>query len=484
MQIGLDTKIHDLLSAHPYLLDYLAGRAEEFKKLRNPILRNSIGRIASLKDAAGMAGIDAEALLEDVRAEIGRHADATGAAPADPDHADDREARIAAMKSLIRNLHAGGDKEQIKRRFAMITRNLDPADIGAMEQQLANEGLDPSEIKRMCEVHVEMFKEALAHGGGLAVEPGHAVHTFMEENRALGKVADRIEEIGREGDGVPFEERFAARRDDLVDLWEKLSTVEHHYRRKENQLFPFMEKHGIVAPTQVMWSVHDEIRAAIKETRLALDRGDATGYAYALSSPKTLQAVRDMFYKEEKILFPMTLDLLTKDEWAQVKRGEAEIGYAIGGDAADPAPVVAAQSPALASDLAALNLDTGVLSLEQINLMLTALPLDVSLVDENDEVRYYSAGPERIFPRSPAVIGRKVQNCHPPKSLSAVNRILADFRTGTRNQAEFWIEMGPKFIHIRYFALRGAGGTYRGCLEVTQDVTGIRSLRGSKRLLD
>ena len=131
-----------------------------------------------------------------------------------------------------------------------------------------------------------------------------------------------------------------------------------------------------------------------------------------------------------------------------------------------------------------LDLDTGALSLELINLVLTHLPVDVSFVDDRDTVRYYSANKDRIFPRSPGVVGRKVQNCHPPKSVDVVSKILAAFKAGTRDEAEFWIETGGKFIHIRYFAVRDAAGRYRGCLEVSQDVTRIRALKGQKRLLD
>lgn len=131
-----------------------------------------------------------------------------------------------------------------------------------------------------------------------------------------------------------------------------------------------------------------------------------------------------------------------------------------------------------------IKLDAGALTPEQINLMLVHLPVDVSFVDENDTVLYYSATRDRIFPRSPGVIGRKVQNCHPSKSLDTVNRILEAFKAGRRDEAEFWIEMGGKFIHIRYFALRDAERRYRGCLEVSQDVAGIRALQGQRRLLD
>ncbi len=131
-----------------------------------------------------------------------------------------------------------------------------------------------------------------------------------------------------------------------------------------------------------------------------------------------------------------------------------------------------------------VELDRGALTPEQIDLMLTHLPVDVSFVDEHDTVRYYSASPNRIFRRTPTVIGRKVQNCHPPDSVAVVERIVEAFRRGERDTAEFWIELNGRFIHIRYFALRDKAGAYRGVLEVSQDATGIRGLRGERRLLD
>lgn len=194
------------------------------------------------------------------------------------------------------------------------------------------------------------------------------------------------------------------------------------------------------------------------------------------------QALRDMIYKEEHILFPMAMETLTEQEWELVRLGEGEIGFAwiLSGQTTQSDTGATEKQ----SSLDRIELDTGVLSQQQINLMLTHLPVDISFVDENDEVRYYSATRERIFPRSPGVIGRKVQNCHPPKSMPRVQEILNDFRDGIRDDAEFWISMQGKFIHIRYFAMRNAQGEYRGCLEVTQDVTGIRNLEGEKRLLD
>jgi DUF438 domain-containing protein len=195
--------------------------------------------------------------------------------------------------------------------------------------------------------------------------------------------------------------------------------------------------------------------------------------------------IRDMIYKEEHILFPMALETLDEGEWARVRKGEEEIGYAWIRPETGWKPAEQSFPQALMAEKAgSLNFDTGQLTADQVNLILTHLPVDISFVNENDEVSYYSATPDRIFPRSPAVIGRKVQNCHPPKSVGMVEKILSSFRDGSKDEAEFWIQMAGRFIQIRYFAVRDSAGRYRGCLEVSQDVTHIRELAGQKRLLD
>ncbi|HNT89231.1 MAG TPA: PAS domain-containing protein, partial [Candidatus Hydrogenedentes bacterium] len=171
-----------------------------------------------------------------------------------------------------------------------------------------------------------------------------------------------------------------------------------------------------------------------------------------------------------------------------VREGEEEIGYALATPAAEWRPALADDTgegqASVRTGLDVIPLDTGLLNLEQVNLLLTHLPVEISFVDDNDEVRYYSDGKERLFPRSPGAIGRKVQDCHPQKSVHIVNRILDEFRAGTRDVAEFWIPFKGRFVQIRYFAVRNVEGQYRGCLEVTQDVTAIRALEGERRLLD
>jgi DUF438 domain-containing protein len=271
---------------------------------------------------------------------------------------------------------------------------------------------------------------------------------------------------------------------------ERLAEIDRHYLRKENQLFPFLEEHGVEGPSKVMWAIHDDIRALVKQARAAIAADDAP---LAVSSCLALAKMADdMVTKEEQVLHPMAIDTLSDAEWARIRAGEGEIGYAFITDvptwpagasagASGAHEAGAAGAPAGAAGL--LELKTGGLTLEQLDLVLGALPIDFQYVDEHDRVRFYSEG-HRIFPRSPGVIGRKVQNCHPPASVHKVQQIIDAFRAGEKSDAEFWIEVGGRFLHIRYFAVRDEAGAYRGVVETVQDVTAIRALEGQRRLLD
>lgn len=229
-----------------------------------------------------------------------------------------------------------------------------------------------------------------------------------------------------------------------------------------------------------MWALQDDIRHFIKDVK----KRAADNAMERVAIEALVKMVNDMIYKEERTLFPMALEILSEDEWAKVSKGEEEVGFAwIAPEAAWKPDAESVQQSLLEEKIGSLNLNTGQLAPDQVNLMFMHLPVDVSFVNEHDEVIYYSATPDRIFPRSPGVIGRKVQNCHPPKSLGVVQQILDEFRAGRRGFADFWIQMKGRFILIRYFAVRDGNGAYRGCLEVSQDVTEIRKLEGQRRLL-
>ena len=493
MKIDTDTRIDDLLTSYPFLIDYLMSLSPKFKALKNPIMRITVGKMATVGKAAGIGGIEADRMISAIAAEIRRQTGEEVSIPADSAAAaahDDPAERQAALKKIVRALHAGGDVEQLKHQFRELIRGVSAPEVARMEQALMDEGLPAEEIKRLCDVHVDIFKEALEEQERPEPPPGHPVHTFMKENRASEDIMSRTSmALGRLGRPVS-PQAFQEQRETLDALLEELAKIDVHYTRKENQLFPMLEAHHFTGPSQVMWSIHDDIRAALKKSRKAFDRNDPEQTAAFLK--EAIQSIRDMIYKEEHILYPASLDMLSEQEWIRVRQGEADIGYAWvepdegwpGEIAREDQPPAARPAETTAAAAGALELSTGGLTLEQLDLMLTHLPVDLTFVDENDRVAYYSEGPERIFPRSPAIIGREVRNCHPPKSVHIVNKILDAFKAGDRDRAEFWIQLGSRFVHIRYFAVRDKSGRYRGTLEVSQDLTALRRLEGESRLLD
>jgi hypothetical protein len=455
MDVTKTTTIHSLITEYPALVEFLAELAPEFEKLKNPVLRNTLARVATLDSAAQMADLDADELIGRVEQAISRQEE---------------------LKEIIRDLHRGAPVEQVKARFAAAVGGVSGSEIARMEQALVAEGMPVEEVKRLCDVHVEVFREALdaklaapddtaaqiervhgmAAGGPVALEADHPGHVFQEENR---EITARID-AAREKDALTSE--FTG----LAEL------LERHYVRKENQLFPFLEAHGVTAPPKVMWAVHDDVRELSKAVRAAIQAGDAEGASRDGQALLTMAA--DMIYKEENIMIPMALEILTSEDWAAVGSSE---------EAVPGAPAAATVTAPGEGEAEAIPLTTGSLTREQLDLMLSALPADLTFVDADDRVAFFSGG-ARIFPRSPGVIGRTVQNCHPPKSVHIVERILEAFKAGEKDVAEFWIEMGGRFVHIRYFALRDAKGVYQGVLEVSQDVTAIRALSGERRLLD
>jgi DUF438 domain-containing protein len=441
MELNAKTKIDDLLKQFPFLEDFLITLSPKFKGLKNPIMRKTMGKVASLEMAATISGLNIDKLISSLTAEIEKQSDQQAATPGETSPASqtepltDPKERRAALKAIILDLHSGGDMAILKQRFRDLIQGVAAPEIAKIEQELMNEGLPAEEIKRLCDVHVEIFKEALEEHDRPDPPKGHPIHTYMKENRASEKImSDTSMLMGLLGQ-PPTSEAFEEHRQALGELIDRLSEINTHYTRKENQLFPMLEAHHFTGPSQVMWSIHDDIRAYMKQTRETFAGNDPARTVSALK--EAIQAIRDMIYKEEHILFPTSLDMLSDSEWVKVKAGEAAIGYAwvdpdegwpdeILKDAGTPAP----EPEEVIADVAgALGLDTGRLTLEQINLLLTLGRVYLTLVDQHDRVAYYSEGPERIFPRSPAIIGREVRNCHPPNSVNMLYKILDSFKS-------------------------------------------------------
>ena len=393
------------------------------------------------------------------------------------------------LKHMILQLHQGAAPEQVKVQLVRLLGQVPYGDVVEVEQELIQEGVPTEEILRLCDVHSAALKGAIDMTAAVQAPAGHPAHTFREENKALAweikELSKMYTEISSAADNADVTETMAAVRVRFNNLMD----VEKHYLRKEYLLFPFLEKRGITGPPKVMWGTHDEARALLKAAAEALVAVDTVHAAEARAliqlvlSPAS-DAVAEMIDKEEHILLPMCLDTLAEDEWVEIARQSQEYGYCLYDPPDTWRPPAAAQtSQEQALETPRIKLPSGSLLPAELTAILNTIPFDLTFVDRNDTVRYFTQGRERIFSRSRAILGRKVQFCHPPSSVKIVEKILADFHAGRQEHAPFWIELHGRFIHIEYFALKDAAGNYLGCLEVSQDLTGKRALQGQQRLL-
>ena len=335
----------------------------------------------------------------------------------------------------------------------------------------------------------------------------HPLWAYLEEINAVEKVALEADELLKQ-------DKFI--KNPWLGVFDSLAEWRIHLSRKQNQLYPMLENHGFDRPTRIMWTFDDGVRDAISAS-YALLREDK--YEEFLASvPETLAKLRDLNSKELEVLLPTSFKLLSDEEFVRMSKNDHEIGYAIinapglyvvpgiNDSAASLNGNAASQNSAVSNEFlndlagllskyvgpvggtavskdAVLDVATGKLTLEQINLLFRHLPVDLSYVDENELVKFYSDTPHRIFPRSANVIGREVKNCHPAKSVHVVEEIVEKFRSGEQNQAEFWINKPGLFIYVIYTAVRDENGKFRGVLEMMQDCTHIRELEGSRTLL-
>jgi DUF438 domain-containing protein len=402
---------------------------------------------------------------------------------------NNREYRQKVLKELIAELHDGKSVDDVKGRFEKLIQGVSASEIAEMEAALISEGMPVEEIQRLCDVHAAVFKGSIEeiHRPQKPEEmPGHPIHTFKLENREIenlinSRIKPDIE--GFKADGGA--ESIKKLTEDFKLLWE----IDKHYSKKENLLFPYLEKYGITAPPKVMWGVDDEIRDSVKQIIRLLEDGAGEKGQIAQMTGEAINRVTEMIYKEENILFPMALDTLTEDEWLQISEESGEIGYCMVQPAGDwkPARVNVEQKAAAKGEAPSNNgyikFDAGVLSPEEINALLNTLPIDITFVDREGAVKYFSQGKERIFARPKTIIGREVQNCHPPASVHVVEKIVEDLKSGKKDHEDFWIKMGGKYVYIRYFAVRNADGEYLGTMEVTQDIGPIQKISGEKRLM-
>lgn len=399
--------------------------------------------------------------------------------------------RKELLKHMILQLHEGEAPEVVRPQLVRLLGQVPYNEVVEVEQELISEGLPVEEVLRLCDVHTEALQGAISQADAKTAPPGHPVDVFRQENRALewelSQLETVLEDLDRSADEADATEPLGL----LRVHFNALMDVEKHYLRKEHLLFPFLEKHGITGPPTVMWGKHDETRALLKDAIAALAASsggasvaEARSVATIALRPAT-EAVAGMIDKEEQILLPMCMDTLAEAEWWEIAVGSAEIGFCL----IDPEESWRSEQLPDDSGAAASRSDdrvqfpSGGLTVPELTAVLNTIPFDLTFVDKDDIVRFFTQGPERIFARTRAILGRNVKHCHPPSSVDVVERILRAFHSGQQDRAEFWLTLKDRFLHIEYHALRDGNGQYLGCLEVSQDLTRKRALTGDRRLL-
>ncbi|MCU0407640.1 MAG: DUF438 domain-containing protein [Bacteroidales bacterium] len=394
------------------------------------------------------------------------------------------------LKELILKLHEGNDPQQVRNELVSTLKQIPYGEVVEVEQELIAGGLPESEVLRLCDIHGEVLDGHIDQSGSKSIPPGHPVDVFINENRELVKVTQKA--LGLLGILYSVgEEEFGEHSMKILACFNDLMDVDKHYQRKEYLLFPFLEKNEITGPPKVMWGKHDEIRdqlkACIEILRTpGLRKQDLADAEELLFSP-VLKALADMTKKEQDILFPMCMDVLTEEDWWQIHSQTLEFGFTLYDPQVDWKPEGftgdrSGKSTFTGTD-GNIQLPSGSFSASEIMAILNTLPVDMTFVDRNDKVKYFSQGSHRIFPRSRSIINRDVRLCHPPGSVHVVEKILEDFKSGKASHAPFWIQMRGKFIYIEYYALRDENGEYMGTLEVSQDLTQARSLSGEQRII-
>ena len=396
--------------------------------------------------------------------------------------------RKELLKHMILQLHEGTAPEAVKKQLTRLLGTVPYNDVVEVEQELISEGLPQEEVLKLCDLHSAVLDGVLDHSKAKTAPPGHPVHTFQQENRALQHEIKSLEKLYTDVEQAESTDDLKALFVEIHQRFNAIMDVEKHYLRKEYLLFPFLEKHGVTGPPTVMWGKHDETRELLKgalealseKERINLD--DAKTVIELVIKP-AFKAVADMIGKEEEILFPMSMDTLDDAEWFEIEKQSLEYGFCL----YDPKDVWTPEGvkfdDGIPEERDKIQLPSGSFTVPELTTILNTIPFDLTFVDKEDRVKFFTQGKERIFARSRAILGRTVQQCHPPSSVHVVEKILDDFKSGREDHAAFWINMKDQFILIEYFALRDEDAKYLGTIEVSQNLTEKRKLQGEQRLL-
>lgn len=391
------------------------------------------------------------------------------------------ERRLEDLLAFSMGIMNGEDGRMLIEKYKDAIDNVTPHDMLRLEDKQMQMGMSPDVIKKDVEKIINVFSKSLERYEWEKPKEGAFLYYLMLENEAFKFKLNQIKKILRSYKGCEAS-HFQELKEEVLPRFIEFIAFDYHYIKKENILFPYLEKVWTsYRPLKVMWSLHDDIRRTLKEVIALLEDPSTEWSDFNSILGRYYSLVFRMIQKEDIIIFPVASKTVSEESWHEMHLQSFDY----------PFPFI--ETPEKHEEQTKENIltapgmfvtETGNMTLEQVLLVFNHLPVDITVVDENDKVLFFNKPKERYFPRSPAIVGRSVNNCHPPESVHIVEEIVETFKKGERDTAMFWIELRGHFILIQYFALRTEKGEYRGVMEVSQDATDIRKLEGQRRLLN
>lgn len=424
----------------------------------------------------------------------------------------DRAKKLEEVKNLLKKIHSGASVEELKDRFRELLSTVSPLEIPLIEQELVREGIPVSEILKMCDLHVELFRDSLASRELGDVPRGHPVYLLVKENDVLLKKSEVLRVVASVLLSSANLDEVGKYLEELSTVLRDLKKIKLHYRKIQMLIFPYLERRGITAVPRVMWGREDQVIVKLRELSELVDStprppADATlARNIARRALEVSQEISDLVFRENKILYPATLALLSTGEWAaiaeearrfpwlvQIESGEwspsekpvmpYEVTPTLTEDQVEKLPPefkFMALSKGIVPDTydiresGDLELGTGFLSAEEVSGVFRSLPIEVTYANKDDRVKFYSESElSGGFARARTIVGRKVEFCHPPRLELTVRKVVDAVKSGKAPYREFWTKSGDRVMRVIIAPVKNARGEIIGTVEVVEDLTDV-----------
>ena len=390
------------------------------------------------------------------------------------------EEKIRNLIDFAQGIYKKDNGKELYEKYLADIERVTPQDIFLVENEQLKMGLSPKELLSVVDKLINVFHKVLIEYKWEKPAKGSFLFILMEENRGLLAELEGLKPIIKRKD-------FKKDNQVLLESLEKLSQYNKHLLKLENILFPYMEKNmERFEGLKIMWSLHDLVRNDLKRLIDKVKNGEVGENALGVDIGTLFFQLHGLVQKQELIMYPSASEVLTNEDFNQMLLQSFDYGFAFIEDPKRPSQTSMGigTGGGLTPEEGIIKTETGTLTFEQMECIVNTLPVDITFVNADDKVAFFSKPEERFFPRSVAIIGRDVRNCHPHESVHVVEKIIKNFKENKRDSEKFWIQMKGMFVLIQYFAVRNRDGQYLGTLEVSQEISGIKSLQGEKRLLD